>query len=146
MAILTVRLPDKLKRQMRRLSHINWSQVARRAIEETVQAELAHQETKEARILEASRSIDQLHEEVKRMYGTVEYDSAETVRSWRGARGTLHRTPSTARKSSFQAYKADPGRIEIVKILGLREAYSRTKIAKVTFEEFENMTGEVLGE
>jgi len=45
-----------------------------------------------------------------------------------------------------QASKADPGRIEIVKILGLREAYSRTKIAKVTFEEFENMTGEVLGE
>ena len=43
-------------------------------------------------------------------------------------------------------YRADPGRIEIVKIPGLREAYSRRKIAKVTFEEFENMTGEVLGE
>ena len=103
MAILTVRLPDKLKRQMRRLSHINWSQVVRRAIEETVQAELAHQETKGARILEASRSIDQLHEEVKRMYGTVEYDSAKTVRSWRGARRTMHHSPSTAGESSFQA-------------------------------------------
>src|SRR5207245_9003935 len=101
MAILTVRLPDKLKRQMRRLSHINWSQVARRAIEETVQAELAHQETQGAGIVEASRGIDQLHEEVKRMYGTVAYDSAETVRSWIGTNGTLHRTPSTARTSSL---------------------------------------------
>ena len=43
-------------------------------------------------------------------------------------------------------YRAEPGRIEIVKIPGLREAYSRRKIAKVSFEEFENMTGEVLGE
>ena len=43
-------------------------------------------------------------------------------------------------------YRAEPGRIEIVKIPGLREAYSRRKIAKVTFEEFENMTGEALGE
>ena len=43
-------------------------------------------------------------------------------------------------------YRADPGRIEIVKIPGPREAYSRRKIAKITFEEFENMTGEVLSE
>jgi len=43
-------------------------------------------------------------------------------------------------------YKADHGRIEVVKIPGLREAFSRKKIAKVTFEEFENMTGEALGE
>ena len=42
-------------------------------------------------------------------------------------------------------YKADHGRIEVVKIPGLREAFSRKKIAKITFEEFENMTGEVLG-
>ncbi len=41
-------------------------------------------------------------------------------------------------------YKADRGRIEVVKIL--REAFSRRKIAKISFEEFENMTGEILGE
>jgi bifunctional DNA-binding transcriptional regulator/antitoxin component of YhaV-PrlF toxin-antitoxin module len=40
--------------------------------------------------------------------------------------------------------RADHGRFEVVKIPGLREAFSRKKIAKVTFEEFENMTGEVL--
>ncbi len=43
-------------------------------------------------------------------------------------------------------YKADRGRIEVVKIPGLREAFSRKKIAKITFEELEDMTGEVLGE
>jgi len=41
--------------------------------------------------------------------------------------------------------RGDRGRIEVVKIPGLREAFSRKKIAKITFEEFENMTGEVLG-
>lgn len=46
----------------------------------------------------------------------------------------------------YEVYKADHGRIEVVKIPGLREAFSRKKIAKITFEEFENMTGEVLGE
>ncbi|HZY48109.1 MAG TPA: AbrB/MazE/SpoVT family DNA-binding domain-containing protein [Candidatus Bathyarchaeia archaeon] len=44
------------------------------------------------------------------------------------------------------AYKADRGRIEVIKIPGLREAFSRKKITKITFEEFENMTGEVLSE
>ena len=42
-------------------------------------------------------------------------------------------------------YKADHGRIEVVKIPGLREAFSRRKTAKITFEEFESMTGEMLG-
>ncbi len=94
MAILTVRLPEKLKRQMRRLTHVNWSQVARRAIEETVQTELAHREKNGARIREASRSIDALYDDVKRRYGTVPYDSAETVRLWREARKTsTYRTP-----------------------------------------------------
>src|SRR5437660_419452 len=41
-------------------------------------------------------------------------------------------------------YKADRGRIEVVKIPGLREAFSRRKTAKITFEEFESMTGELL--
>ncbi len=42
-------------------------------------------------------------------------------------------------------YKADHGRIEVVKIPGIREAFSRRKTAKITFEEVESMTGEVLG-
>jgi len=43
-------------------------------------------------------------------------------------------------------YKAYHGRIEVVKIPGLREAFSRRNTAKIPFEEFDNMTGEVLHE
>ena len=43
-------------------------------------------------------------------------------------------------------YKAEHGRITVVKIPGLKEAYSRRKTAKVSFEEFEKMTAEVLGD
>ena len=43
-------------------------------------------------------------------------------------------------------YKAEHGRITVVKIPGLKEAYSRRKTAKISFEEFEKMTAEVLGE
>lgn len=43
-------------------------------------------------------------------------------------------------------YKANRGRIEVVKIAGLREAFSRKKTARITFEELEDMTSEVLHE
>ena len=43
-------------------------------------------------------------------------------------------------------YKANRGRIEGVKIPELREAYSRRATAMISVEEFEGMTGEVLGE
>lgn len=43
-------------------------------------------------------------------------------------------------------YKANHGRIEVVKIPGLREAFCRRKTARITFEEFENLTSEVLRE
>jgi hypothetical protein len=38
-------------------------------------------------------------------------------------------------------YKSDYGRIEVVKIPGLREAFSGKKTAKITFEEFEKHDG-----
>ncbi len=43
-------------------------------------------------------------------------------------------------------YTANHGRIEVIKIPGLQEAYSRRKMAKVTVAEFEKMTSEVLGQ
>lgn len=41
-------------------------------------------------------------------------------------------------------YKTDHGSIETVKAVKLREAFLKRKTAKVTFEEFENMTSEAL--
>ncbi len=94
MAILTVRLSDELKKQMKSLKNVNWSQIARRAIEEKVALETAHRTKDRAKILEASESMDLLHEDVMRKYGTIDYDSSETVRLWREARySSSYRTP-----------------------------------------------------
>ena len=43
-------------------------------------------------------------------------------------------------------YAANHGRIEVFKVPGLREAFSRRKTTKITAKQFENMTHEALGE
>src|SRR5712692_4753707 len=86
MAIITVRLPDKLKKQMQKLRHVNWSQIVRKSIEERVVLEVAQQGKDRIRMREASDKIDELFEGVKQRYGTINYDSSETVRLWREAR------------------------------------------------------------
>ena len=58
MAILTVRLSDRLKRHMKRLRHVNWSQIVRGAIEERMRLELTQEGRDRLLIQEASRSID----------------------------------------------------------------------------------------
>ncbi len=94
MAIITVRLPDKLKKQMQKLRHVNWSQTVRKSIEERVALEAAQRGKDKIRMREASGRIDELFESVKQRYGTINYDSSETVRIWREARySSSSRTP-----------------------------------------------------
>jgi bifunctional DNA-binding transcriptional regulator/antitoxin component of YhaV-PrlF toxin-antitoxin module len=50
------------------------------------------------------------------------------------------------RPGDVVVYTADHGRLEVLKVPGLREAYSRRKTAKITSEEFEKMTQETLGQ
>src|SRR5712692_7042438 len=50
------------------------------------------------------------------------------------------------RPGDIVVYTADHGRLEVVKVPGLREAFSRRKTAKITSEEFEKMTQESLGQ
>ncbi len=50
------------------------------------------------------------------------------------------------RPGDVVVYKADHGRLEVVKVPGLREAFSRRKTAKITSEEFEKMTQESIGQ
>lgn len=42
-------------------------------------------------------------------------------------------------------YSADQGRLEVRKVPGLKEAFLQKKTAKITPDEFESMTSEVLG-
>ena len=94
MTLLTIRLPDKLKRQMKKLRHVNWSQIVRRAIEERVALEISEQRKDGARIRDASRAIDELFQNITERYGMIPYDSAETVRAWRETRySSSSRTP-----------------------------------------------------
>lgn len=86
MAIITLRIPENLRRQIRRLKHVNWSQIAREAIEERVAMEKTREGKDRAEIVEASRSIDELFEELRGRYGRLRYDSSRTIRTWRDAR------------------------------------------------------------
>ena len=48
------------------------------------------------------------------------------------------------RPSDLVAYTAENGKIEVVKVPTLREAFKQRKFAKISFKEFEEMTHEVL--
>ncbi|MBO3803959.1 MAG: hypothetical protein JTT11_08860 [Candidatus Brockarchaeota archaeon] len=93
MASITVRVHEKLRREMRKLRHVNRSEVVRRFIEERAKLERAARGRNRAEIMEASRMVDDLYGEIKKRYGAVRYDSALTVRPWRDARyGASSRT------------------------------------------------------
>jgi len=86
MASITVRVPERLRREMRRLRHVDWSEVIRKSIEERISLEKVAHGRDRARIIEANRKVDGLYEDIRKRYGTVKYDSALTVRSWRDLR------------------------------------------------------------
>lgn len=85
MTSITVRVPNELRKKMKSLSQINWSEVVRRAIESRVTIEMERKKNREA-IVEAGKRIDQLYERLRAEYGTTEFDSSETVRYWRDRR------------------------------------------------------------
>lgn len=68
-----------------------------------------------------------------------------------GQKGELFPPKQVREEAGFRpgdvvVYTADHGRLEVVKVPGLREAFSRRKTAKITSEEFEKMTEESLGD
>lgn len=72
----------------------------------------------------------------------TEEEIEQTVRKYRhGKRSERGRLPKL---KPFTREKLT--RIEVVKIPGLHEAFARRKTAKITTEEFESMTSEVIGE
>lgn len=71
---------------MKKLRHVNWSEIARRAIDDRVALEMAQRGKNRVQITEASRTVDELFEDIRRRYGSVKYDSALTIRLWRDAR------------------------------------------------------------
>jgi hypothetical protein len=94
LALVTVRVPEGLKKQMRKLKSVNWSELLRQAIEDRVELEQRSMKKDWERVREGSRKADAIRNEIEREYGFVDFNSAETIRYWREmrSRGTS-RTP-----------------------------------------------------
>jgi len=79
--VISFRVRRELKKKMERLRHINWSEVVRRAIEETVKREESRLgERDRARMKAAALRTDQLR---RRIPG---WSGVEEIRRWREAR------------------------------------------------------------
>jgi predicted transcriptional regulator len=72
MATITVRVPEKIKKEMKRLKHINWSKVVREAIAEEIKRE---------KMRKASQIIEELRAKSK-----IRWDSVAVIREWREKR------------------------------------------------------------
>lgn len=94
MALVTIRVPDGLKREMRKVKAVNWSALLRDAIQARIEVEQRAAARDWERVREAGARADVIHKEMAAKYGHVDFDSAETIRYWREvrSRGT-YQTP-----------------------------------------------------
>jgi len=83
LALVTVRVPERLKKHMRRLRSVNWSELLRQAIEERIELEQRNVVKDWDRVREGSRKADAIRHEIERKYGYVDFNSAETIKYWR---------------------------------------------------------------
>lgn len=89
MAIITSRVPDRLRKRMRKFKNINWSSVIRKAIEDRIMIEQSKKKKDKALIVAANASIERIFAESSKKHGKIEYDSAATIRSWRDSRSKV---------------------------------------------------------
>lgn len=83
---ITIRIPEDLKRKMDRIKDVNWSEVVRRAIADRLKMEEKLKTKNWNLAARASKKSDDIRESLERVCGKTDYDSAETIRSWRDAR------------------------------------------------------------
>jgi hypothetical protein len=86
LAVITVRVPERLRKQMRSLTDVDWSSVVRDAIEARVRLESVEPERDWDRVREADKITEAIFAEMYRKYGHVRYDSTETIREWRAGK------------------------------------------------------------
>jgi len=80
-SMITARVPKELKEKMKKASHINWSEVIRKAIEEKILAEERRRSLKNA-----ANVMDEIRNNLLRAYGPTCYDSVEVIKLWRSLR------------------------------------------------------------
>jgi predicted transcriptional regulator len=93
---VTIRVPDRLKREMHKVKSVNWSALLRDAIKARI--ELEHRATTRnwERVREAGVRADTIYEEMASKYGHIDFNSAETIRHWREVRSRgMSQTPQS---------------------------------------------------
>jgi len=79
--VISFRVRKELKEKMEKLRHINWSEVIRKAIEDTIRREESKLRSKDrARMKAAALRTDPLRREV------TGWSSVEEIRRWREVR------------------------------------------------------------
>jgi len=86
LALVTIRVPERLRKEMRKLKSVNWSALIRDAIETRLELERQRTGKDRERIREANMQADAVYGEMRRKYGHVQFNSAETIRYWREMR------------------------------------------------------------
>jgi len=93
LAVISVRVPDELKKTMETFGDLNWSEIVRQAIEARVAFETARRRVKDrARMLEAVRRQDEIAAALASRY-RGEWSGVEVIRYWRE-----HRYSSSTRQ------------------------------------------------
>ena len=94
MAVITVRVPDRLKREMRKVRSVNWSALLRGAIQARIELERRATGRDWERVREAGERADAIYREMASKYGYIDFNSAETIRYWRKVRSRgMSQTP-----------------------------------------------------
>jgi hypothetical protein len=81
MAQLTIRLPDRLKKQMGHLKEINWSEVVRKAIEARILFETRRRRNTRT-ALEAAKKQDEIASVLASRYSGP-WSGVEAIHHWR---------------------------------------------------------------
>jgi len=92
--VITVRVPDRLKREMRKVRSVNWSALLRGAIQTRIELERRATGRDWERVREAGVRADAIYREMASKYGYIDFNSAETIRYWREVRSRgMSQTP-----------------------------------------------------
>lgn len=93
MGLVTIRVPDELKRKMEALSDLNWSEVVRQAIEARIAFETSRRVAKDrSRMNRAAGNQDEIAARLASRYDGS-WDGVEVIRHWRE-----HRYSSSTRR------------------------------------------------
>jgi len=94
LALVTIRVPDRLKREMRKVKSVNWSALLRDAIQARIELERRATTRDLELVREAGVRTDMIYKEMASKYGYIDFNSAETIRYWREVRSRgMSQTP-----------------------------------------------------